>query len=925
MRLLSRIRPPERRETAAAFVTILLVMTGHALLETARDTLFLTHLPASRLPWVYLAIAGVAVLIGPIVGSTSNERVNRRTLVIMQALAAVGTAAFLPLTRSPRSAVFYALYMWGGLAGGMILVRFWVILSDRLTASQAKRLFPIIAAGAVLGSLIGFASAGLVAAWHAPRALLMGSAAAFLASAWAAMFLSRVHAAAEQGGDAPGVALAPNAETRDQHAWRSIVLVARDPYVRRIALLMLLASVAVTLCDFIFKSVVTHAIPAHRLGSFLATVYFTCDLASFALLLGAVTPLVRAIGVPLALAVRPALLLAGGTFLTLVGGLPAVLMLRGVDGTLRWSLHKTATELLYVPMSPRLRSAVKEVSDLVAQRGGQALGSLLILGGLAVFASERWIGPIMIACAAAWLALAYSLRTPYLSLFRESLSEALIESRLDFPELDVASLETLMAALNSPDDHRVIAALDLLGATGRMHVIPALILYHPSTLVVVRALELFAGAGRADLVPLSDRLLAHSDAAVRAAVMRAIASVRPDAERLRRAADSSCPIVSSTALIASAARGWTDPDAALAQVRRRLAATDIADAGRFVARALRDFPLSTFGPLLTELATAAGVETRCEAIRAIGALRDERHLEILIDLLAYRDTREATRLALLAFGEPGLAALQRALENFDLPYAVRVQVPRTIARFGHQRAADLLLHHFFVETGGMVRYRILRGLGGMRADVPDLQLDAAVLSQVVDDHLTKTFPLVHWRVVLDEGAAQRPERRTAGHGLLADLLRQKEAFAVERLFRSLGLCNPGEDFAQMYEGLQSPDAATQASSRELLEHVLPPRWRAAVVGLTDDGADAERLAAGAAFYEPPQLDYESLIAQLLAHRSETVASLAAYHASELGLTRAATPALRSRRAPDIADLRRRWLAELMKRHDAPAGGLRHAG
>ncbi len=46
------IRPEERRETSIAFLTLFGILAGHALLETARDALFLARIPASRLAWV---------------------------------------------------------------------------------------------------------------------------------------------------------------------------------------------------------------------------------------------------------------------------------------------------------------------------------------------------------------------------------------------------------------------------------------------------------------------------------------------------------------------------------------------------------------------------------------------------------------------------------------------------------------------------------------------------------------------------------------------------------------------------------------------------------------------------------------------------------------------------------------------------------
>jgi AAA family ATP:ADP antiporter len=161
--LAARVRPGERREVAAALATAFLVMMAHAQLETARDTLFLTNLAPSKLPCVYLVIAVLSVLFGPILGRSGNDRLNRRTLVAMQIVAAFGTAVFI-LPWPSREKMFYALYIWGGLAAAVILTRFWLILGNRLTVSQAKRLFPLIASGTVGGSLVGFAVGGLLAA-----------------------------------------------------------------------------------------------------------------------------------------------------------------------------------------------------------------------------------------------------------------------------------------------------------------------------------------------------------------------------------------------------------------------------------------------------------------------------------------------------------------------------------------------------------------------------------------------------------------------------------------------------------------------------------------------------------------------------------------------------------------------------------------
>ena len=71
----------------------------------------------------------------------------------------------------------------------------------------------------------------------------------------------------------------------------------------------------------------------------------------------------------------PLLLGLGALGVALGGGLAAALLMKGADGTLRYSVHRTGTELLYVPLPDGLRSRAKPFLDVVGQRGGQALAS----------------------------------------------------------------------------------------------------------------------------------------------------------------------------------------------------------------------------------------------------------------------------------------------------------------------------------------------------------------------------------------------------------------------------------------------------------------------------------------------------------------------------------------------------------------------
>lgn len=51
------VRVGEGRIVFTAFWLLFLLLAAHALLETARDALFLASIPAQRLPFMYVAIA----------------------------------------------------------------------------------------------------------------------------------------------------------------------------------------------------------------------------------------------------------------------------------------------------------------------------------------------------------------------------------------------------------------------------------------------------------------------------------------------------------------------------------------------------------------------------------------------------------------------------------------------------------------------------------------------------------------------------------------------------------------------------------------------------------------------------------------------------------------------------------------------------
>lgn len=903
---LRSVREDERPPTLYAFLTLFGVMAGHGVLETARDVLFLAELPASRLPWVYLAIAAAALGVTVLqrrVGATGGAR----PLTLLLVGAAVVSLAFWLGLGGTGPWILYLLYTWSGVLVTLLVLQFWLLVQEPFTVAQARRLFALIGTGGVLGAITGAGLARVITSLVGDPALLPVAGVIFGATA----FLPRhLHAAASRGGDGGSVRAATDGRSPSFVA--GCQAVAEQPYLQRLGLLVLVSTIALTVVDYVWKSFVAGEIPAARLGEVFSTTYLALNVASLGVQVFLVGRLTRSLGVAQVLAVLPALIVLGGAGVLLGGGLIAAFVLKGADGGLRHSLHRTTTEVLYVPLSSSLRATVKSVIDVLGQRGGQALASIVILAVVALGGGTRILAAILLALAVVWLLLAVWIRPHYVELFRATLRQGVLAPRK--VSIDLESLEALLSALSSSNERDVLAALDLLHDTDRIHLVQAFILYHPQAVVVERALDLFARAGRTDHLDIVRQLVGHLDARVRAAVVRTLGANGLDAGELKGFLEDPSIRVRGAAVAGLIAAGKINHRETRKGLEEVLSAPDV-EGRRSLARAIEERPEAAFDYLLMSLAADPDPEVKVAAARAMRSSKNPSFLPVLVGLLDRRELRSEVRESIRSFGEASLRELDRTLADPGEPRAVRLHVPRTVALFDAQEAADLLLRRYPDETDGAIRFKILKVLNFIRLYDPAVRFDGEIVDAAIERVLEAATRLLDWRCRLVTGAREHPERRTAVHELIVTMLLHKERHAVDRALRLLHLVHPVSDFRRIRKALRSESADARARGRELLEHTLVGRVRLTMMSLLDDAPDAERLAGANAFHTPSDLDYEGVLAALLDSGGSALESLVVYHVGELRLTglRPRVEAISVESGSGLTDIVRRTMASLQVR------------
>lgn len=861
------VRPEERRTTALAFLVYFGMLAAHTTLETARDALFLSRLPASRLPWAYLAMAAIALWVSQ--GWAGRRLSASRALPTMLFVAGVGTALFWVVGVSQSPLGLNLLYVWTGIMATLTALQFWLLLAEIYTIAQAKRVFGLIAAGSLLGAVAGGAIASVMSSRFDTRDLLIAAAVLYATTGLGpARWLRPPPRSARSQAVSEPIGLADG--------W---TLLRREPYIGRLIALVLISTMAVTLADYVFKSAVSHRVPAAQLGSFFATFYTVLNVVALFSQIVVAGWLLRTVGLHRALWTLPAMLFFAAAAVALGGGLFAALILKGADGALR-PLNRTGIEMLFLPIPDRLRARAKPFSDVLAGRGGQALASIFILGEIAQHRGETMLAVVAAGLCILWVGWAAELRPHYFNLFRAALREGTLEEDPNVPQLDLGSLELLFAALNGQQDAEVLGALDLLNEQGRIRLVPALILYHPSRAVVLHALALFERSGRTDVIPVVDRLLHHQDPEIRAAALRVRNTVQPDDATLQSARHDPSPLVRSTALVAALAH---EENVNRTQELEEYLSSSSTEVHVALAQAIERQASPVFDGALLRLADMKEPAVKRHVAHAMALSRNPLFLPKLLGMLGPRATREDARKTFVAYGEPALRFLEECLVDPTIPKRIRRQLPRTISRFEPAEAASVLLKYVGSHPDGTVRFRILRGLGRITADNPGMSLDPTPIQDAIQRTMDTLLDLVGWRTALARGTAAEPKRETASKEVLIASLRDKERHALERLFRLLGLTIRTENMRVIHRGVTSQSPKDRAGSRELLENLVEPPLREPLLAMVDDLPDEQRLARAGRKDAAHSLDYEEALRALVHGTSETLSILAAYHASELGI------------------------------------------
>jgi AAA family ATP:ADP antiporter len=200
------------------------------------------------------------------------------------------------------------------------------------------------------------------------------------------------------------------------------------PFLLHVALVVFLSTATLLAVDYLFKSTVARTLPSANVGPFVARYYLALNGLSLLVQLFVGSPLVRRVGIAAAVVLTPVLLFFGASGAVMFGGaMWAVLLTKTFDGGLRHSIHRITGELIYLPVSVRVRERMKPLIDGALVRTAQTVtgATLLALGGTWLL-NPRPFALLVATLAIAWVFAAVTMRRPYLNTLRSAISAGFI-------------------------------------------------------------------------------------------------------------------------------------------------------------------------------------------------------------------------------------------------------------------------------------------------------------------------------------------------------------------------------------------------------------------------------------------------------------------------------------------------------------------
>lgn len=833
------VRDGEFRMAVLMLAYIFLVISVLLIVKPTVNALFLSQLGVEQLPFAFMAVAATAILSSFFYSKALIRfRLNRiiKTTLFGSTLIFIIFGLLLKFDWVPGWLI-YLIYIWVAIYAVLSASQFWVLANLVYTVREAKRLFGFIGSGAIFGGIFG----GYLTSLLAP---VIGNDNLILVAALLLVCCVPVLGRIWKAGDGKY-----KKQTRPERFTkagdRPFQLILKSKHLTYIAGILAVSVLTAKLVDYLFSDFAAAAITdTEELTAFFAFWFSTFNLLALAVQLFFTHRIVGIWGVGFSLLLLPIGILMGSLFFLVLPGLSAVVVIKSMDGVLKQSVNKSATELLSLPLDFDLKNRTKSFIDVVVDSIATGIaGCLLIFLVRALDLPSYYISFLIVFLVVVWCLLIFQVRKAYYATFRTNLE--LETSRNEVPRSPVKKVSVIKGmrqVFRQGSEEQLLFMLDKLMEINdkRFEKDVERLLEHPSLKVRTAAIKNLYFLNPTAMVSNLDGLLYTGYEPLTLVTLEYILLHAEKDNRMvfDKYLDDTDAAVSNAALYCLARESRNNPKLQQAyglvgRIQNHVDALSlepsIANRSQMISilKTIGTAGHPEFYPLISESLKHTEPEVVEAAIFAAGLSKNDLFIAELIALLPKKQYRDRASNALQNYGPNMIAILTNIACERLVPLDACRFIPTVLLRFPSQETVRGLFR-LMKDEDLSVRLESIRALDNLRKQHSQLQFDkkrvVALLFEECKLH-HRILSAMHTQIIISyrnrtkskkEIKAGEREARTS----LLELLERRLEAGLERIFKLLGLRYSHKDIEIAYEGFTSDRLEARTNAVEFLDNLL---------------------------------------------------------------------------------------------------------
>lgn len=848
------VREGEFKVSLWMLAYIFLVIAVLLIIKPTVNALFLSELGIEQLPFAFLLVAVTAVIssyfYSKAVSRFSLKKVIEVT-IISSIIILIGLGILLSL-HVVSGVLLYFFYIWVAIYAVLSASQFWILANLVFSIREAKRLFGFIGSGAIIGGIFG----GYLTSILAP---LIGNENLMFVAALLLFFciplLRKIW----------NIRVRKNGTIRKHKNPVNTVepplkLILKSKHLTYIASIVAVSVVVAKLVDYLFSDFASSAISdADELTAFFAFWFSTFNLLSLIIQLFFTHRIVGIWGVGFSLLLLPIGIFGGSILFLLLPELSAVVVIKAMDGILKQSIHKSASELLTLPLPFDLKNKTKSFIDVVVDSLATGIaGCLLIFVVRGLDLPSFYIGILILILVCLWLYFIYKVRIEYYKTFRTNL-EVLTDSFKKTKKITASKISVvagMRTVFKNGTEEQILFMLDKLMEINdkRFADDVEFLLEHPSNKVKISAIQNLYFLNSKSMTAEVSELLKIEDRDLTIATLAYILSFahKDKSYVFDTYLEHSNERISSAALFCLAREAKHNYSlkqrySLLDRISKSLSNIeenpDNIDYLEMVIEILGVANMPIYYNKLIAFLQHKNEEIVKTTIKSIGNTMDPTLVQHIIPFLGQKKYRPTVIEAFKQYGPQILPLLRTNIEGRLQPLSVIRFIPTAMQSFYSKEAVHQLLG-ILTDNDLTVRLEVVRALSAIRSTHPQLKFNRYKVVSVIFDECKlhhQTLSSMHTQIIIsyrnrtkskkEIGDAERDARTS-----LLELLERRLDSGLERIFKLLGLRYQQKDVAIAYEGLLSNKQEAQHNAIEFLDNLLTGELKRKLLPIIEESA-----------------------------------------------------------------------------------------